>query len=66
MLTAGTMWWILHALNIPIHVADVCVFTAPIFSANIVWVIYLLGREVRGPGAGLAAAALVATVPRCV
>ncbi|XP_020099020.1 dolichyl-diphosphooligosaccharide--protein glycosyltransferase subunit STT3A isoform X1 [Ananas comosus] len=62
-LTAGTMWWILNSLNIPLSVETVCVFTAPIFSANASWATYLLTKEVKGAGAGLTAAALLAMVP---
>ncbi|KAK6944924.1 Oligosaccharyl transferase, STT3 subunit [Dillenia turbinata] len=60
-LTAGTL--ILNSLNIPLSVETVCVFTAPIFSANAAWATYLLTKEVKGTGAGLTAAALLAMVP---
>lgn len=62
-LTAGTIWWILNSLNIPLSVETVCVFTAPIFSAFASWATYLLTKEVKGVGAGLTAAALLAMVP---
>ncbi|KAA8534912.1 hypothetical protein F0562_029872 [Nyssa sinensis] len=62
-LTAGTLWWILNSLNIPLSVETVCVFTAPIFSAIAAWATYLLTKEVKGTGAGLTAAALLAMVP---
>nr|XP_016493328.1 PREDICTED: dolichyl-diphosphooligosaccharide--protein glycosyltransferase subunit STT3A-like [Nicotiana tabacum] len=62
-LTAGTLWWILNSLNIPLSVETVCVFTAPTFSAFAAWATYLLTKEVKGPGAGLTAAALLAMVP---
>ncbi|XAR67042.1 Dolichyl-diphosphooligosaccharide--protein glycotransferase [Bertholletia excelsa] len=62
-LTAGTMWWILNSLNIPLSVETVCVFTAPVFSAFAAWATYLLTKEVKGVGAGLTAAALLAMVP---
>ncbi|XP_052198939.1 dolichyl-diphosphooligosaccharide--protein glycosyltransferase subunit STT3A [Diospyros lotus] len=62
-LTAGTMWWILNSLNIPLSVETVCVFTAPVFSAIAAWATYLLTKEVKGTGAGLTAAALLAMVP---
>ncbi|GJV40000.1 dolichyl-diphosphooligosaccharide--protein glycosyltransferase subunit STT3A [Tanacetum coccineum] len=47
-LTAGTIWKVLQSLNIPLSVETVCVFTAP---------------EVKGAGAGLTAAVLLAMVP---
>ncbi|KAL2229013.1 dolichyl-diphosphooligosaccharide--protein glycosyltransferase subunit STT3A [Sesamum indicum] len=62
-LTAGTLWRILNFLNIPLSVETVCVFTAPIFSAFASWATYLLTKEVKGAGAGLTAAALLAMVP---
>nr|CAB3464694.1 unnamed protein product [Digitaria exilis] len=62
-LTAGTIWWLLNSLNIPLSVETVCVFTAPIFSANASWATYLLTKEAKGTGAGLMAAAILAMVP---
>ncbi|KAL4194135.1 hypothetical protein AMTRI_Chr05g67180 [Amborella trichopoda] len=62
-LTAGSIWWFLNSLNIPLSVETVCVFTAPIFSAFASWATYLLTKEVKGVGAGLTAAALIAMVP---
>ncbi|KAK2645586.1 hypothetical protein Ddye_020781 [Dipteronia dyeriana] len=62
-LTAGTLWRILNSLNIPLSVETVCVFTAPIFSAFASWAAYLLTKEVKGAGAGLTAAVLLAMVP---
>lgn len=62
-LTAGTLWWIINSLNIPLSVETVCVFTAPTFSAFAAWATYLLTKEVKGVGAGLTAAALLAMVP---
>ncbi|XP_042482655.1 dolichyl-diphosphooligosaccharide--protein glycosyltransferase subunit STT3A [Macadamia integrifolia] len=62
-LTAGSIWRLLNSLNIPLSVETVCVFTAPIFSANAAWATYLLTKEVKGTGAGLTAAALLAMVP---
>lgn len=31
MITSGGIHWLLHSLNIPIHIRDICVFLAPIF-----------------------------------
>ncbi|GMI89461.1 staurosporin and temperature sensitive 3-like A [Hibiscus trionum] len=62
-LTAGTIWWLLNSLNIPLSVETVCVFTAPIFSALASWATYLLTKEVKGAGAGLTSAFLLAMVP---
>jgi dolichyl-diphosphooligosaccharide--protein glycosyltransferase len=64
ILTAGLMHDFLHLLNIPVHVQEVCVFTAPLFSAFCALATYGLVRECsKGEGAGLAAAAFVAIVP---
>ncbi|KAJ0090434.1 hypothetical protein Patl1_13316 [Pistacia atlantica] len=54
---------LLNSLNIPLSVETVCVFTAPIFSAFASWATYLLTKEVKGTGAGLTAAVLLAMVP---
>ncbi|XP_042036456.1 dolichyl-diphosphooligosaccharide--protein glycosyltransferase subunit STT3A [Salvia splendens] len=62
-LTAGTLWRILNSINIPLSVETVCVFTAPVFSAFASWATYLLTKEIKGAGAGLTAAALLAMVP---
>ncbi|VAH21276.1 unnamed protein product [Triticum turgidum subsp. durum] len=62
-LTAGSIWWLVNALNIPLSVETVCVFTAPIFSAIASWATYLLTKEAKGTGAGLMAAAILAMVP---
>lgn len=62
-LTAGTMWWILHSVNVPLSVETVCVFTAPVFSAFASWATYLLTKEMKGSGAGLTAALLLGMVP---
>ncbi|EFN55263.1 hypothetical protein CHLNCDRAFT_31189 [Chlorella variabilis] len=42
---------------------QVCVFTAPLFSAFCALSTYLFMKEVRGQGAGLASAAIIAVVP---
>lgn len=61
--TAGTIYNVLHYFHIPIHVQEVCVFTAPLFSAFCALAAYGLVKECRDTGAGLAAAALVGIVP---
>lgn len=57
------MWNILNLLKIPIDVQEVCVFTAPVFSAFCAIAAYLFMKEIRGPGAGLASAAFISVVP---
>jgi len=63
IFTAGTIWNLLHWLRIPIHVQEVCVFTAPLFSAFCALATYFFMKEVRGKGAGLASAAFISVVP---
>ncbi|KAF5838753.1 Oligosaccharyl transferase STT3 subunit-domain-containing protein [Dunaliella salina] len=63
IFTAGSIYRVLHALNIPIHIQEVCVFTAPLFSALCALACYGLVREVRGTGAGMLASAFVGMVP---
>ncbi|KAL7170896.1 hypothetical protein ACSBR2_035703 [Camellia fascicularis] len=53
---------ILNSLNIPLSVETVCVFTAPVFSAIAAWAAYFLTKEVKGAGAGLTAAVLLAMI----
>lgn len=31
MITSGSIHYILHSLNIPVHIRDICVFLAPVF-----------------------------------
>ena len=51
-----------HVLNECMHV-QVCVFTAPLFSAFCALTTYFLAKEVRNQGAGLFAALFAASVP---
>ena len=60
------MYRLLHFLNLPVDVQEVCVFTAPLFSALTSLSAYALASEVRGRGPGLVAAALAAVVPSYV
>lgn len=64
MITAAIFYWFAHFFNITINIRNVCVFLAPIFSANASIASYLLTTEVtKKSGAGLLAAALTAIVP---
>ena len=60
------MYRLLHFLNLPVDVQEVCVFTAPLFSALTALSAYALASEVRGRGPGLVAASLAAVVPSYV
>lgn len=64
MFTASVFYWVLNFLNISINVRNMCVFLAPIFSANTAIASYLLTKEVtRRSSAGLLAAAFSGIVP---
>eukprot|EP00898_Chlorokybus_atmophyticus_P001616 jgi/Chlat1/2455/Chrsp171S02342 len=63
MLTAGAAHALLRYLHIPLDITTICVYTAPVFSAFTALAAFFLTKEVKGQGAGLAAAVFVATVP---
>ncbi|XP_018322981.1 dolichyl-diphosphooligosaccharide--protein glycosyltransferase subunit STT3B [Agrilus planipennis] len=63
MITSGSIHYILHLLNINVHIRDVCVFLAPIFSGLTAISTYLLTKELWSTGAGLFAACFIAIVP---
>ena len=62
----GMMWhapWDMHVLMHDGFPMQVCVFTAPLFSAFCALTTYFLTKEVRNQGAGLFAALFAASVP---
>ncbi|CAJ0966477.1 unnamed protein product [Ranitomeya imitator] len=63
MVTAGLIHWVLNMLNITVHIRDVCVFLAPVFSGLTSISTFLLTRELWNQGAGLLAACFIAIVP---
>ncbi|KAG7169685.1 Dolichyl-diphosphooligosaccharide--protein glycosyltransferase subunit STT3A-like [Homarus americanus] len=63
MVTSATIYHILNWLHITIDVRNVCVFLAPFFSSLTTLVTYHLAKELKGPGAGLVAAVMIAIVP---
>lgn len=64
MLTAAIFYWFANFINATINIRHVCVFLAPIFSANAAFSSYLLTTEVtKRSAAGLLAAAFTAVVP---
>ncbi|KAK7089766.1 dolichyl-diphosphooligosaccharide--protein glycosyltransferase subunit STT3B-like [Littorina saxatilis] len=63
MVTSGTIHWLLHMLNIPVHIRDICVFLAPVFSGMTSLAVYFFTKEVWSQGAGLFAACFIAIVP---
>ncbi|KAH9490414.1 Dolichyl-diphosphooligosaccharide--protein glycosyltransferase subunit stt3b [Bulinus truncatus] len=60
MVTSGSIHWVLNHLNIPIHIRDICVFLAPVFSGMTAMSVYLFTKEIWNPGAGLFAACFIA------
>ncbi|XP_066143522.1 dolichyl-diphosphooligosaccharide--protein glycosyltransferase subunit STT3B [Euwallacea fornicatus] len=63
MITSGSIHYLLHLLHINVHIRDICVFLAPIFSGLTAISTYLLTRELWSSGAGLFAACFIAIVP---
>jgi len=63
MVTSGFIHWLMSYLNITIHIRDVCVFLAPLFSGFTSISTYLLTKELWDTGAGLFAAGFMCIVP---
>ncbi|XP_071548372.1 dolichyl-diphosphooligosaccharide--protein glycosyltransferase subunit STT3A [Panulirus ornatus] len=63
MVTSAAIYHILNWFHITIDVRNVCVFLAPLFSSLTTLVTYHLAKELKGPGAGLVAAVMIAIVP---
>lgn len=63
MATAGLIHYVLNLLHITVHIRDVCVFLAPVFSGLTAISTFLLTRELWNQGAGLLAACFIAIVP---
>jgi len=63
MITSGSIHYVLSLLNIPVHIRDVCVFLAPLFSGLTAISTYFLTKELWSEGAGLFAACFIAIVP---
>ncbi|KAJ3040554.1 oligosaccharyl transferase stt3 subunit [Rhizophlyctis rosea] len=63
MVTAALIHKFLTTLNFPIHIREVCVFLAPLFSGFTAIAAYLLTTEMKDPAAGLLAAAFIGIAP---
>lgn len=63
MITSGGIHYVLSLLNIPVHIRDICVFLAPVFSGLTAIATYFLTKEIWSEGAGLFAACFIAVVP---
>ncbi|KAL7858801.1 hypothetical protein AOLI_G00189030 [Acnodon oligacanthus] len=63
MVTAGLIHYTLNLLHITVHIRDVCVFLAPVFSGLTAISTFLLTGELWSQGAALLAACFIAIVP---
>ena len=63
MVTSATIYNILHALNFPVDIRNICVLLAPAFSAFTAISAYLLTAEIKDSSAGLLAAAFIGIAP---
>jgi dolichyl-diphosphooligosaccharide--protein glycosyltransferase len=61
--TAGLIYWVLNKLHFTIHIREVCVFLAPLFSMFTAFATYLLTAEMKDSSAGLLAALFIGIVP---
>ncbi|KAJ6221720.1 hypothetical protein RDWZM_000265 [Blomia tropicalis] len=63
MVTSAVLFNLLEMLTFPIHIRNVCVFLAPLFSSFTTIVTYLLTKELSDESSGIAAAAFISIVP---
>ncbi|EIN06208.1 oligosaccharyl transferase STT3 subunit [Punctularia strigosozonata HHB-11173 SS5] len=63
MATSGVIHNILHGLNLPVDIRNICVLLAPGFSAFTAWATYMFTKELKDESAGLLAAAFIGIVP---
>lgn len=47
MVTSALFHHVLNFMNIPLHIREICVFLAPLFSSFTVIVTYLLTKELK-------------------
>lgn len=60
LLFLGTIHYFLQLLNIPVHIREICVFLAPVFSGLTAIMAYLFTKEIWNDQAGLFAACFLA------
>merc|ERR1712137_1294793 len=63
MVTAASVYWVLHFFNFTVQIRNVCVLLAPWFASNTAIATYFLTKEAYSRGAGIVAAAFIAIVP---
>lgn len=59
MVTSGLISYVLKFLHITVHIRDICVFLAPLFSGLTCISTFLLTKEIWSKGAGLYAAIFI-------
>ena len=65
MVTSGLLHWISNALNMTVHIREVCVFLAPMFSGLTAISTYFLTKELWNTGAALFAGGFMAIGKKC-
>lgn len=63
--TLGFIHYMCHLLSFPVHIREVCVFLAPVFSGMTAIATYFFTKEIWNEGAGLFAACFIAIGNRC-
>ncbi|EED78399.1 predicted protein [Postia placenta Mad-698-R] len=63
MATSGVIYSLLHAINLPVDIRNICVLLAPGFSALTAWSTYMFTKELKDESAGLLAAVFIGIVP---
>ncbi|CAH8540081.1 unnamed protein product [Schistosoma turkestanicum] len=63
MITSGFIHYMCHLLSFPVHIREVCVFLAPVFSGMTAIATYFFTKEIWNEGAGLFAACFIAIAP---
>jgi dolichyl-diphosphooligosaccharide--protein glycosyltransferase len=63
MATSGVIYNLLHAVNLPVDIRNVCVLLAPGFSALTAWATYMFTKELKDESAGLLAALFIGIAP---
>lgn len=63
MVTSGSIFHFLKAINIPVDIRNVCVLLAPAFSGLTAWATYMFTKSMKDDAAGLLAAAFIGIAP---
>ncbi|KAH8116959.1 oligosaccharyltransferase, partial [Phellopilus nigrolimitatus] len=63
MATSGVIYNVLHWLNLPVDIRNVCILLVPGFSAFTAWSTYMFTKELKDESAGLLAAIFIGIAP---